>query len=250
MNGNIGAVIVAAGLSSRMGAYKPLIEIGGVTVARRVIDAFSEAGVSPIVVVTGHRRDELESHLSMRGAGDADEGDDRGRTGVGDDAVDDYGTETVRGDRRKGELLFVRNKDYATTSMYDSAKIGLLSIMGRCERVFFCPVDVPLFTAGTVRRLMESDAPVVKPAYKGEEGHPILIDAKLIPAITGLGRTCGATPKTTSGEPRAVEGEGGLRAALAPFKKVTEIISVEDEGVLYDADTPDDIKKLSAILKP
>jgi CTP:molybdopterin cytidylyltransferase MocA len=182
------------------------MEIGGVSVARRVAGAFAAAGAAPIVVVTGYRADELEAHLSA----------------------------FVKDGRGVGPL-FVRNGDYASTSMYESAKIGLSRIMGRCARTFFCPVDVPLFTADTVRALMKSGARIAKPVYKGREGHPILINAELIPALTGLGRACGAG---------AAIREGGLQAALAMFENETERIEVSDEGVLYDADTPEDMARL------
>ncbi|MDR1291901.1 MAG: nucleotidyltransferase family protein [Clostridiales Family XIII bacterium] len=199
---NIGAVVVAAGMSSRMGAYKPLLEIGGVSVARRVASAFAEAGARPLVVVTGHRAAELEAHLSERRPG----------------------APPLR------DLLFVTNARYASTTMYESAKIGLSRIMGLCARTFFCPIDVPLFTSATVSRLAACDAPIVKPIYNGIEGHPILIDSKLIPVLVA-----------------SESGAGSLKATLAAFDEVTACIEVDDEGILYDADTPSDMKRLTDI---
>jgi CTP:molybdopterin cytidylyltransferase MocA len=200
MAGNTGAVIVAAGLSSRMGDYKPLMEIGGVSVARRVVGAFPGAGVGPVVVVTGHRAAELEAHLREFAAGGA-------------------------------EILFIRNERYAETTMFDSARIGLSFIMDRCARAFFTPVDVPLFTADTVRALMACEADIVKPVYKGREGHPILIGAGLIPKIVGT------------------EEPGGLKAALEKYEARTARVEVPDEGVLYDADTPDDFNRLKELCR-
>ena len=43
----LGAVIVAAGMSSRMGAFKPMLQIGSVSVAQRIIAKFRQAGVKP-----------------------------------------------------------------------------------------------------------------------------------------------------------------------------------------------------------
>jgi CTP:molybdopterin cytidylyltransferase MocA len=237
MNAGTGAVIVAAGLSSRMGDYKPLMEIGGVSVARRVVRAFTRAGVSPIVVVTGYRADELEAHLSAADAGVGDER--RCRPVTDNDAASNEITMRETPGEKHTELLFVRNEDYATTSMYESAKIGLSYLLGRCKRAFFCPVDVPLFTADTVKLLMKSGAQIAKPVYEGREGHPILVDAHLIPALIGLGRACGAAP-----EAEGRTSKGGLDAALAGFESVTERVEVDDEGVLYDADTPEDMAGL------
>ena len=48
-----GAVIVAAGLSSRMGDFKHMLNIGSISIAQRVIATLRQAGVGKIVVVTG-----------------------------------------------------------------------------------------------------------------------------------------------------------------------------------------------------
>ena len=50
----IGAVIVAAGMSSRMGDFKPMLNIGSISIAQRVVATFHQAGVSKIVMVTGY----------------------------------------------------------------------------------------------------------------------------------------------------------------------------------------------------
>jgi CTP:molybdopterin cytidylyltransferase MocA len=267
MNTNIGAVIVAAGLSSRMGEYKPLMEIGGETIARRVVGAFIRVGVDPIVVVTGHKAEELEAHLRkyINACTEAHPQEPLGARTEADGRGD--GTASNR-----PVLHFIRNEAYQTTSMFESAKIGLSYILDKCARTFFCPIDVPLFTVGTVRKLMLRESPVVKPIYKGKEGHPILIDATLIPEIIGLERIYetetgfgnrtktpigrGTETKSGSGMEEApkqsdvteANNGGGMKGALAKFESVTERIEVPDEGILYDADTPDDIIRLIKLL--
>ena len=59
-----GALIVAAGKSSRMGDFKPMLQLGSISIAQRVINNFRQAGISKIVVVTGYRADVLERHLA------------------------------------------------------------------------------------------------------------------------------------------------------------------------------------------
>ena len=85
----IGAVIVAAGMSSRMGDFKPMLNIGSISIAQRIVATFHQAGVNRIVVVTGYQAQLLEKHLSNSG------------------------------------LIFLRNENFAETQMFDSAKIGL-----------------------------------------------------------------------------------------------------------------------------
>lgn len=46
-----GAVIVAAGMSSRRGDFKPLLRIGAISMVQRIIANFQQAGVSPIVLL-------------------------------------------------------------------------------------------------------------------------------------------------------------------------------------------------------
>lgn len=49
----IGGLILAAGLSSRMGDFKPLMPLRGKTLIENTIDSLLLCGVAPIVVVLG-----------------------------------------------------------------------------------------------------------------------------------------------------------------------------------------------------
>ena len=157
----IGAVIVAAGMSSRMGDFKPMLNIGSISIAQRIVATFHQAGISRIAVVTGYNAPLLERHLSNSG------------------------------------LVFLRNEAYATTQMFDSAKIGLEYLKDKCDRILFTPVDIPLFTALTVQQLIEADAPLCCPVCEGKAGHPLLISSALLDGIL------------------ADSGEGGLQGAIS-----------------------------------
>jgi molybdate transport repressor ModE-like protein len=185
-----GAVIVAAGMSSRMGDFKPMLNIGSISIAQRIIATLQQAGVTKIVVVTGFNADRLEHHLSKNG------------------------------------VIFLRNENYETTQMFDSAVIGLSYLRDKCSRALFTPVDIPLFTAGTVDLLMRSGADFVCPVYKGEQGHPIMISAEVVARIV------------------EDSGEGGLKGALSRCGVKETFIEVNDEGVIHDADTKDDYRSL------
>ena len=63
----IGAVILAAGGSSRFGQSKQLIPFRGKSLVRRIIDAACEAGCSPVVVVIGSEDDKLRRELHRAG---------------------------------------------------------------------------------------------------------------------------------------------------------------------------------------
>ena len=102
----IGAVITAAGMSSRMGEFKPMLSIGTISIAQRVTATLRQAGAEKMVMVTGNNAEELERHLS------------------------------------KSRVIFLRNENYASTQMFDSAKIGLEYLRGKCDVVLFTPVGI------------------------------------------------------------------------------------------------------------
>ncbi len=60
----IGAVLLAAGGSTRMGAPKQLIRLDGVSLLRRAAEAVVGSGASPVVVVLGARAEEMEEELA------------------------------------------------------------------------------------------------------------------------------------------------------------------------------------------
>ncbi len=186
----IGALIVAAGMSKRMGEFKPMLSIGSISVAQRVIATFHQAGVSKIVMVTGFNATALERHLSGNG------------------------------------VIFLRNENYETTQMFDSVKIGLEYLKDKCDKVLFTPVDVPLFTARTVQRLLDSGADLACPMCEGKQGHPILIASPLLPEILN---DCG---------------EQGLKGAMDRCSVPMTRVEVDDPGTIHDADTPEDFSSL------
>ena len=186
----VGALIVAAGMSKRMGEFKPMLSIGSISIAQRVVVTLSQAGVSKIVMVTGYNATILERHLSGNG------------------------------------IIFLRNEQYETTQMFDSVKIGLSYLQDKCDKVLFTPVDVPLFTAKTVKTILDSGAPLAVPMCEGKQGHPILIARELIPEILN---DCG---------------EMGLKGAMDRCSVPLLRIDVEDPGTIHDADTPEDFSAL------
>ncbi|MEG1789769.1 MAG: NTP transferase domain-containing protein [Oscillospiraceae bacterium] len=180
----IGAVIVAAGMSSRMGDFKPMLNIGSISIAQRIIATLRQAGVSRIVVVTGYNADALERHLAKSG------------------------------------VVFLRNESYSTTEMFDSALIGLRYLADKCAGVLFTPVDIPLFTAATVEALLASGAALACPVCGGERGHPILMSRAVIEKIlrdSGENGLQGALSRCGVSEtPVEVRDAGILRDADTP----------------------------------
>ncbi len=147
----VGAVIPAAGLSSRMGRFKPLLPFGKTT----VIEATVSTALSVCrrtVVILGKRSDELQKLLAR-----------------------DFGE----------RLLFAENPGYASTDMLTSVQLGLRAL-GECDAFFLVPADMPLIARSTYETLIDAfdgSAQALIPAVSGRRGHPPLIAASLIPEI-------------------------------------------------------------------
>lgn len=151
----VGAVIAAAGLSSRMGEFKPLLPFGNACIAYHLVSMLKQAGVSPIVMVTGYRGEELET--SLRGFG----------------------------------IQFVRNPNYASTEMLDSVKLGLDAIQGMCSAVLVMPVDVPAVTLQTVQKIMMAQSPIVRTKCGSRRGHPVKLDTQMMRLVNAYDGDCG-----------------------------------------------------------
>jgi CTP:molybdopterin cytidylyltransferase MocA len=152
------AIILAAGYSSRMGRFKPLLPLGETTVVERAIDLFRENRIPDIRVVVGHDRERLTPVL------------------------------------RSYPVSIVMNPDYPE-GMFSSVLTAVRSLRPTTTAFFLLPVDVPLVRSFTVKRLLEayeaSPERILMPAFKGRPGHPPLIPASLAGAIMGADGTNG-----------------------------------------------------------
>lgn len=143
--GKIGAVVAAAGLSSRMGDFKPLLPFDGVTVIERCVANLRAAGASALVVVTGHQAEELAARLR--------------------------------------DVTLVHNPLYAETQMFDSLRLGLRALPADCDTILLTPGDVPLVEPETVRALLDAKAGFACPVCAGRKGHPVALDGKYRDAV-------------------------------------------------------------------
>ena len=142
-----GALITAAGMSSRMGDFKPMLNIGSISIAQRIVANFRQAGIEKIVMITGYNAEKLERHLAGNG------------------------------------IVFLRNENYETTQMFDSVKIGLNYLKDKVDSILFTPVDIPLFSLSTLEAIISCEAELACPFCSGEPGHPIKLPSRLVDII-------------------------------------------------------------------
>jgi molybdenum cofactor cytidylyltransferase len=146
---NYAAIILAAGLSSRLGQFKPLLSIGGETLADRIISTFLHNEVE-VILVTGYRQDELKAGL------------------------------------KTADITIVENPDYQK-GMFTSVQSGAGCLKPTHKGFFVMPVDIPLVRPATIRRLLDEAAKtpdsILYPVFNGLRGHPPLIPSALVPAV-------------------------------------------------------------------
>ena len=180
VNNRIGAVILAAGYSSRMGSFKPGLQIGGKTVIARLIASFYDAGIKDIVVVSGHNREVLKSLIK------------------GFDVTESYNENFPKG-------------------MFTSIQPGVRKTDRTLRGFFLIPVDCPLLEAETIDLLVSNirdDSSFVVPCYRGKKGHPLYIPMKYRDEILSYDGTNGLKGITDKYDDQMIRIETGRESTV------------------------------------
>ena len=139
---DVAAILLAAGRSRRMGAFKPLLPFGETTVIKSCLTHLRDAGVEEIAVVLGHRADEVRAHLE-------------------DSAV-----------------IFALNPN-PDSPMGVSIARGIEQVSPTAKALLIALVDHPAVDGATIKavtREWQRGAKLVQPEHDGHGGHPVLID--------------------------------------------------------------------------
>jgi len=138
----IGAIVLAAGESKRMGTQKLLLPYAGSTVIETIVDQVLRSRVDACVVVTGHEPDRIRECLGAR------------------------------------DVLFAQNDRYQD-GMLSSVRAGLARSEASWGAAVVLLGDQPSLRAGTIDLVIERHlaAPedIVVPAFEGRRGHPLLV---------------------------------------------------------------------------
>lgn len=138
-------VLLAAGLSTRMGRWKMVLPYGDSTVIETAVTRALSA-VRRVILVTGFRANELARMFA-----------------------DDPG------------VFSVYNREYRR-GMFSSVRSGAAAVTSK--RFFVLPADMPGILPATFTKLFAARrAPVVRPVYKGKSGHPVLLDERVRKAV-------------------------------------------------------------------
>lgn len=190
------AIILAAGRSRRMGERnKLLLHVGGCPVLLHVLQAFAEAPVKEIIVVTGAQHERVAALVD-----------------------------------RQDDVRAVHNPDFSS-GMASSIRRGICAAAPKAAGYALCPGDLPLLSPHTVDRLCRAFASqtaprIVAPTNDGQQGHPVIFGASFREALLDL------------------EGDRGARGLLHSNEAPLTRVSVRDDGILRDVDTPEALKRV------
>ncbi len=196
MAGMIPAIVLAAGRSSRMGRPKATLTLGADTFLTRIVRTFLDAGVDDVVAVVGHEAAAIVESFAATGL----------------------------------PARFVLNRQYDRGQL--SSLVTGLGVVDRpgVAAVLVTLVDVPLFSAATVRavitRYREKHAPIVRPTSGTRHGHPLLIDRSIFDEL------------------RSADPDRGAKAIVRAHATADGDLPIADEGAFIDIDTPDEYERV------
>ena len=176
-------LILAAGYSSRMGDFKPLLPIGDMTAVQRVVTALKQGGVQKIIGVTGFQRKRLVSIFASEG------------------------------------IIEAYNPDFEQ-GMFTSIKAGLRKAMPglKPEGFFLMPVDCPLVPPGVIGQIeekhKENPEAFIVPCFRGKKGHPLFIPVQYAGEILEYEGEGGLKAITGRYEDRLIRLEVGTEAVV------------------------------------
>jgi molybdenum cofactor cytidylyltransferase len=156
----IAGIILAAGRSSRMGRNKLLLELDGKPILVHAIDHALAAGLSEIVVVTGHQASKVKQ---------------------------------VLGDR---PVKIIEAREHRL-GMSASLKAGLRALSPKAEAALVMLGDMPQVSPALLRRLIGAYNPtegrsIVLPTVAGKRGNPVLFDRRYFAEMLALEGDVGA----------------------------------------------------------
>jgi molybdenum cofactor cytidylyltransferase len=135
----IGAVILAAGRSSRMGANKLIAELEGQPVICHIVDTLVASGIAQPMVILGSKADEIRRALAGR------------------------------------SVEYILAKDFEN-GIGHSIRTGISAAPANWEAAMICLGDMPKVSVATIVALAEMARKdrIVVPVWQGKRGNPVL----------------------------------------------------------------------------
>jgi molybdenum cofactor cytidylyltransferase len=186
------AVVLAAGESKRMGEAKLLLPFGEKTIIETVIDNIIQSKVEKVLVVLGSNREKIEQRL------------------------------------KNYSLKITFNPNFRS-GMLSSVHAGFQALPEYAQAALVVLGDQPFISTPVINKLVDAYGKtgkgIVLPVYKGERGHPVLIDMKYRSEVENL------SPDI------------GLRGTVYNHPEDILEVEVKSQNILKDIDYIEDYKK-------
>ena len=187
----ISALLLAAGKGERMGGVKQLLSLGEKRMIEAALDNLQGSRCDEIIVVLGFAVDEVRP--------------------------------LVEGKERVNVVINPQFEE----GMSSSIQQGIKKTSPRATGILIALADQPFIPPEVIDTLIEGFAAgaqgIVLPAYKGQRGHPVILDRKKY-----------------EGELLALQGDVGGKEIVSKHPEDVLEIAVASKGVLMDIDEPED----------
>jgi len=195
----VSAVVLAAGMSTRMGRNKLLLTFRDKPLVVHAVDTLLASKAGEIIVVLGHESEKVW------------------------DQLEDYtGQVPTRCQRRRVRL--VKNPDYRD-GLSTSVRTGVQAVSPEAKAIMIYLADQPLLEPADLDRIIAAfatakadDKMIVVPFFKGERGNPVLLDASLRDSILGI------------------VGDVGCKGVIKRYPEKVYAIEMENDHVVRDVD--------------
>ena len=192
----VAGIVLAGGRSSRMAPHNKLLvpDRAGRPMVARVVDNLLSSAARPVIVVTGHRAEEVRAAIAGR------------------------------------PVQVVHAADYAD-GLSASLRAGIAAVPAQASAALVCLGDMPLVTGRMIERLIEAYDPdegrsVVVPTCRGKIGNPVLWDRRFFPDIAGLVGDVGARPLLERHSEHVAQVELDTDAVLRDFDTVESLATL------------------------
>jgi molybdenum cofactor cytidylyltransferase len=195
----VSAVVLAAGMSTRMGRNKLLLTFRDKPLVVHAVETLLASKAGEIVVVLGHESEKVR------------------------DQLEDYAGQVPNGGQSR-RVRLIKNPDYRD-GLSTSVRAGVEAVSPEAKAIMIYLADQPLLEPSDVDRIIAAfatakaeDKVIVVPLFKGERGNPVILDASFRDSILGI------------------VGDVGCKGVIKRYPEKVFTIEMENDHVVRDVD--------------
>jgi molybdenum cofactor cytidylyltransferase len=195
----VSAVVLAAGMSTRMGQNKLLLNFRDKPLIVHALDTLLASEVDEVIVVLGHETEKVQDQLERS-------------VGLTNKAA------------RGKPVRLVQNPDYQT-GLSTSVRTGVEAVSREANGIMIYLADQPLLEPEDLNRIVsgfaaakEINKSIVVPFFRGERGNPVILEASLRVAILGI------------------VGDVGCKGVIKRYPEQVYALEMDNDHVVRDVD--------------